>query len=326
MSEKIKAISRNRFITRYRTEITMLIVFIIFFVVMSVVSPQFATKGNIMNVLSQLSVVAIIAIGQTFVIVSGGIDLSVGMIICISGMLSGMLSGMYMAKTGNVFIGILIIIGVAILVGIINGVLVGYLKVAAFIATLGTQSVCNSLAYTTSDGNSAAGFPQILSTMGNFKVFGIRAYIYFMILLYIIMCWVMAKTKLGRFTYAIGSNTEAARLSGINVRFYKMMCYAICGLMCGFAGLVNMVRLMSVDPTTGTGLEMNAIASVVIGGVSMAGGKGTLVGTFIGVLIYQFLRNALNLLGINPFWQGFVTGIVIIVAVLADSLSSHRGK
>ena len=322
MSEKIKAISRNRFITRYRTEITMLIVFIIFFAVMSVVSPQFATKGNIMNVLSQLSVVAIIAIGQTFVIVSGGIDLSVGMIICIS----GMLSGMYMAKTGNVFIGILIIIGVAILVGIINGVLVGYLKVAAFIATLGTQSVCNSLAYTTSDGNSAAGFPQILSTMGNFKVFGVRAYIYFMILLYIIMCWVMAKTKLGRFTYAIGSNTEAARLSGINVRFYKMMCYAICGLMCGFAGLVNMVRLMSVDPTTGTGLEMNAIASVVIGGVSMAGGKGTLVGTFIGVLIYQFLRNALNLLGINPFWQGFVTGIVIIVAVLADSLSSHRGK
>ena len=312
MSEKIKAISRNRFITRYRTEITMLIVFIIFFVVMSVVSPQFATKGNIMNVLSQLSVVAIIAIGQTFVIVSGGIDLSVGMIICIS----GMLSGMYMAKTGNVFIGILII----------NGVLVGYLKVAAFIATLGTQSVCNSLAYTTSDGNSAAGFPQILSTMGNFKVFGIRAYIYFMILLYIIMCWVMAKTKLGRFTYAIGSNTEAARLSGINVRFYKMMCYAICGLMCGFAGLVNMVRLMSVDPTTGTGLEMNAIASVVIGGVSMAGGKGTLVGTFIGVLIYQFIRNALNLLVINPFWQGFVTGIVIIVAVLADSLSSHRSK
>ena len=162
--------------------------------------------------------------------------------------------------------------------------------------------------------------------MGNFKVFGVRAYIYFMILLYIIMCWVMAKTKLGRFTYAIGSNIEAARLSGINVRFYKMMCYAICGLMCGFAGLVNMVRLMSVDPTTGTGLEMNAIASVVIGGVSMAGGKGTLVGTFIGVLIYQFLRNALNLLGINPFWQGFVTGIVIIVAVLADSLSSHRGK
>lgn len=322
MNEKIKVISNHRFAKKYRTEITMFIVFIMFFIAMSIVSPQFATKGNIMNVLSQLSVVAIISIGQTFVIVSGGIDLSVGMIICIS----GMLSGMYMAKTGNVFAGILIIIGVAIFVGIINGILVGYLKIAAFVATLGTQSICNSLAYTTSDGNSAAGFPQILSIVGNFKIFGVRAYIYFMILLYIIMFWVMAKTKLGRFTYAIGSNIEAARLSGINVRFYKMMCYVICGLMCGFAGLVNMIRLMSVDPTTGTGLEMNAIASVVIGGVSMAGGKGTLIGTFIGVLIYQFLRNALNLLGINPFWQGFVTGVVIIVAVLADSFSSRRGK
>ena len=322
MTTKINALLSNKFIRKYHTELTMFFVFVVFYIIMSIASPQFNTKSNVMNVLSQLSVVAIIAIGQTFVIVSGGIDLSVGMIVCIS----GMLSGMYMSRTHNAFVGILIILAVSVAVGFINGYLVGYWKIAAFIATLGTQSICNSLAYTTSNGNSASGFPETLSIIGNYKILGIRTYIYFMIALYIFMVWVMAKTKLGRFTYAIGSNAEAARLSGINVKFYTMLCYVICGLMCGFAALVNMIRLMSVDPTTGTGLEMNAIAAVVIGGVSMAGGKGTLVGTFIGVLIYQFLRNALNLLGINPFWQGFVTGIVIIVAVLTESLSSHRNS
>ncbi len=311
-----------RFLKTYRSELSMLLVFVVFYVVMSIASPVFNTRSNILSVLSQMSVVAILAIGQTFVIVSGGIDLSVGMAVG----LSGMLGGMFMANTQNLAVGILIIIGTSVLIGLINGFLTGYLRIAAFIATLGTQSICNSLTYITSDGNSCSGFPQELNTIGNFKILDIRAYVIFMVLLYVLMTWVMSRTKIGRFAYAIGSNREASRLSGINVKMYTMLCYVVSGLMCGFAALVNMIRLMAIDPTTGSGLEMDAIAAAVIGGVSMAGGKGTLPGTFVGVLLYCFLRNALNLLGINPFWQGTITGAVIIVAVLAESIASKRNK
>lgn len=311
----------ERFTKYYRSELLILAAFIVFYIIMSFASPVFNTKNNVLNVLSQMAVVAILAIGQTFVIVSGGIDLSVGMVVCIS----GMLGGMYMSQGGSLLVGMLIVICVAALVGAINGLLVGYLRIAAFIATLGTQVICNSLTYVISDGNSAAGFPSALNLIGNFKILGIRLYIYLLALLYIFMIWVMIKTKLGRFTYAIGSNREAARLSGINVSLYTMLCYVVCGLMCGLATMVNMVRLMSVDPTTGGGLEMDTIAGVVIGGTSMAGGKGSLAGTFIGVMLYTFLRNALNLLGINPFLQGTVTGIIIIGAVLTDSIGSRRG-
>ncbi len=222
---------RARFFKTYRSELSMLIVFLVFYIIMSFASPSFNTKSNVLSVLSQMSVTAILAIGQTFVIVSGGIDLSVGMIIG----LSGMLGGMYMSRTQNLFVGILIILGVSVLVGFINGFLVGYLRIAAFIATLGTQVICNSLTYVCSDGNSASGFPPALGTVGNYKILDIRVYIIFMIVLYILMTWIMSSTKVGRFTYAIGSNKEATRLSGINVNWYTMLCYIISGLMCGLA-------------------------------------------------------------------------------------------
>lgn len=312
----------SRFFKTYRSEMSMFLVFVAFYVAMSIVSPAFNTKSNILNVLSQMSVMAILAIGQTFVIVSGGIDLSVGTLVG----LSGMLGGMYMATSKNLVAGILIVLAVSTLVGLINGFLTGYLKIAAFIATLGTQVICSSVTYVCSDGNSFSGFPKALDVVGNYKILGIRFYVIFMILLYVLMTWFMSATKMGRFTYAIGSNMEASRLSGVNVKLYTMFCYMASGFMCGLATLVNMVRLMAVDPTTGSGLEMDSIAAAVIGGVSMAGGKGTLPGTFVGVLLYCFLRNALNLLGINPFWQGTVTGVVIIVAVLAESMASKRNK
>lgn len=312
----------KRFFHTFRSELSMLAVFAVFYVVMSIISPVFSTKANILNVLSQMAVVAIISIGQTFVIVSGGIDLSVGSVVA----LSGMLGGMYMQKTQNLFAGIMIILLTAVLVGAVNGFLVGYLKLPAFIATLGSQVIAGSLTYVCSGGSSFSGFPKALDTLGNGKLFGIRYYIIFMVILYIVFTWVMSDTKAGRFTYAVGSNSEATRLSGINVKTYTMLCYVICGLMCGLATTVNTSRLMAVDPTTGSGLEMDAIAAVVIGGTSMAGGKGTLMGTFIGVLLYSFLRNALNLLGINPFWQGTATGTVIIVAVLAEIIASKRNK
>lgn len=306
----------KRLIKSARTELTMLLVFVVFFVIMSFSAPSFGTTGNILNVLTQASVVAVLAIGQTFVILSGGIDLSIGSIIAIS----GMLGGMYMSTTGNAFIGILIILAVSLFIGVFNGFLVGYLKLPAFITTLGSMTIANSLTYVFSDGNSFSRFPDAIRNIGTARVIGIRYYVIAILILYVIMSIVLARTKVGRYTYAIGSNKEAARLSGVDVQLFTMICYAISGLMAGIATIVNTARLMAVDPTTGTGLEMDAIAAVVIGGTSMAGGRGTLGGTMIGVLIYSFLRNALNVLGINPFWQGTATGAVIIVAVLAESL------
>lgn len=304
----------------YRTEISMLIVFVIFYLVMSIISPVFNTSANILSVLSQTAVVALIAVGQTFVIISGGIDLSVGAIVAFS----GILGGMYMQETQNFAVGILIILSISMTIGMVNGFLIGFLKLPAFIATLGTQVIANSLTYVCSDGSSFSEFPDQLKLFATGKILGIRYYIIFMIIIYIFFTWVMSSTKIGRFTYAIGSNNEATRLSGINVKKYTMYAYIICGLMCGFATIVNAARLMAVDPTTGSGLEMDAIAAVVIGGTSMAGGKGTLIGTFIGVLLYAFLRNGLNLLGINTFWQGTATGVVIIAAVLAEIVASKR--
>lgn len=318
----MKDLKLKRFLRTARTELTMLVVFIIFFIVMSLVAPAFGRSGNILNVLSQMSVVALLAIGQTFVILSGGIDLSLGSTIAFA----GMLGGMYMSTTQNAFLGILIIIGVAVLVGSFNGFLVGYLKLPPFIATLGSMIIADSLTYVVSSGNSFSRFPQIIAALGNGRLFGIRYYIIFVFVLYALFSFILARTKVGRYTYSIGSNEEATRLSGVNVKFYTMLAYAISGLMAGLATIVNTTRLMAVDPTTGSGLEMDAIAAVVIGGTSMAGGRGTLAGTLIGVLIYSFLRNALNLLGINPFWQGTATGIVIITAVLAESLSRNYGK
>lgn len=310
----------KHFYTSFRTEIVMMFIFILFFGVMSFLSPQFGRRSNVLNVLSQMSVVAFIAIGQTFVIISAGIDLSVGAIVA----LSGIIGGMCMKQTGNALLGIAVMIGVSLLVGVFNGFLIGYIRLPPFIATLGTQSIARSLTYVVSDGNSYSGFPKFFSWFGSGKLFGFRYYILLTFLFYVFFVWLMLFTKIGRFTYAIGSNREGARLSGINVRGYTMVVYILCGFLCGIAAITNSSRLLAVDPTTGVGLEMDSIAAVVIGGASMAGGKGSLVGTLIGVLLYTFLRNALNLMGINPFWQGTATGIVIIVAVLAEIVSSSK--
>jgi ribose transport system permease protein len=320
MDRKKKLIPLNvqRVLKTYRSELSMLAIFLMFYIIMSFASPVFNTKANLLNVFSQMAVISIIAIGQTFVIVSEGIDLSVGSIIA----LSGMLGGIVMQTTQSAFLGVITILITAIFMGSFNGVLIGYLKIPAFIATLGTMTIASSLTYVISNGNSYSRFPKNFSVLGTGKFFGIKYYIILIFVLYILFIWVMKSTKIGRFTYAIGSNKEATRLSGINVKLYTMLNYVIIGGLTGVATLVNTSRLMAVDPTTGTGTEMDVIAAVVVGGTSMAGGKGTLYGTFVGVLLTAFLRNALNLLGINPFWQGTATGAVIVLAVLAEKMSN----
>lgn len=317
-----KKMRRMWMLRNNRTELMMLLVLLLGGTVMSFVSPVFLTKGNLLNVCSQQSTTALMAIGMSMVIITGGIDLSVGTLLGFS----GMLAAMELQATGNVGKAILIAYSVALLIGVVNGFLIGYMKLPAFIVTLGTQLICQSMNYVVTDGSSASKFPEIFGFLGKGKLIGdLPFYLVLIILLYVLFILLMTKSQYGRFLYASGSNEEAARISGIHTNKIIMITYIISALMAATSGLVMISRLMACDPTYGKGAEMDVIAAVVIGGTSMMGGKGTLWGTAIGVFIVGILRNSLNLLGVNTFWQGTAIGVVIIVAVLAEQLS-HRKK
>jgi ribose/xylose/arabinose/galactoside ABC-type transport system permease subunit len=313
----------KRFIKNYKTELTMLCIFIVFFIVMSIASEHFLSSQNMLNVVSQVASNAMMSIGMTIVIITGGIDLSVGGILG----LSGMIGSIWMVKTDSPIVGFLVIMIVATVCGCINGFLIGFINMPAFIATLGTMNICRSLDYVISDANTQSGFPEGYKFIGKMKIGGvIPNYLVFMIVMFAIFIFILQKTKFGRYLYACGSNADSAMLSGINVKKTICFSYIISGIMCGFAAWIMTSRMMACDPTYGNGSEMDAIAAAVIGGTSMSGGRGTLWGTIIGVFLVGFLRNALNLLGVNPYWQGSALGAVIIIAVLAERISNMKNK
>ena len=296
-------------------------ILVLLILIMSLTTVGFLTIGNLLNILRNVSLQGCIAFGMTMVIITSGIDLSVGGNLG----LSGMIGCMVLMNTGNVFLGVITILSVSLLIGLVNGFLIGYLKMPAFIVTLGVMQICRSLDYVISNANTASRFPPSYAFLGKGRIGDtLPVYIIFIVIMFCLFTWILSKWKFGRFLYAIGSNAEAARLSGVNIKFNTMMAYVCSGLMCGFAAWIMTSRLMACDPTYGVGNEMDAIAAAVIGGVSMSGGKGTMIGTAIGVLLVGFLRNSLNILGVNPFWQGSVIGTVIIIAVLAEKISAIR--
>ena len=319
----VKNSHAKRFAKNFKTEMTMLCVFAAFFTIMGIASDHFLSSRNMLNVVSQVASNAMISIGMTIVIITGGIDLSVGGILG----LSGMIGSICMVKTENSIVGFLVIMVIAVACGCINGFLIGYIHMPAFIVTLGTMNVCRSLCYVISDANTQSGFPESYKFIGKMKIGGvIPNYLVFMIIMFAIFIFVLQKTKMGRYLYACGSNADSAMLSGINVKKTVGFAYIISGMMCGLAAWIMTSRMMACDPTYGNGAEMDAIAAAVIGGTSMSGGRGTLWGTVVGVFLVGFLRNALNLLGVNPYWQGSALGAVIIVAVLAERISNMKNK
>lgn len=309
------------FTSNYRVEMAMFVALIVLVVVISILQPRFLSPGNLQNVLSQVMVLGIIAIGQTFVILTGGIDLSVGGIAA----LSVMAGGLVMVENG-VGAGVTVMLLVGLLAGVVNGVLVAYVKLAPFIVTLGMMSITSSLAYVISNGSSVFGLPEGFAWFGKGNIAGIKFYVYVFVALYIIAHIFLTKTKPGRFVYAIGSNPEAARLSGIRVSFYQVIPYAVTGLLCAVAMTIEASRLGTIDPNTGSGFELSTIAAVVIGGASLMGGKGSVVGTVIGIFLIGCLQNGLNILGVNAFWQGTALGVVIILAVVLDRVVRSKKK
>ncbi|MFH9013906.1 substrate-binding domain-containing protein [Streptomyces sp. NPDC017943] len=294
---------------------------IVLVVAMSALSGDFLTADNLLNVGVQAAVTAVLAFGVTFVIVSAGIDLSVGSVAALS---ATVLAWSATSAGVPVFLAVLLAIATGIVCGLVNGVLISYGKLPPFIATLAMLSVARGLSLVISEGSPIA-FPDSVSHLGDTLGGWLPVPVLVMIVMGLIAAFVLGRTYIGRSMYAIGGNEEAARLSGLRVKRQKLAIYAFSGVFAAVAGVVLAARLSSAQPQAADGYELDAIAAVVIGGASLAGGTGKASGTLVGALILAVLRNGLNLLNVSAFWQQVVIGVVIALAVLFDTLRRKAG-
>ena len=285
-------------------------------------TPHFATVSNLVNVVEQSAIIGIVAAGMTFVIVGGGIDLSVGSILAFAGIVFGMTFG----ATGSIAAATLAGLGAGIASGVVNGALVAVGGLPPFIATLGMMSVARGAALMLSDGRPISGFPDGFRALATGQVGGIPAPVLVMAATFALAHFTLSRTTLGRYTYAIGGNEEAALLSGVGVRACKIAMYGISGALAAVSALLLVARLDSAQPIAGMMYELDAIAAVVIGGASLLGGSGTVLGTLVGALIMAVLRNGLNLLGVSSYVQQVAIGTVIVVAVLVDMMLRRRAR
>jgi len=285
-----------------------------------ILTPHFLTVANALNVMEQTSINAIVAVGMTYVIISGGIDLSVGSLLALAGVvLAGALKAGWPAA-----LAIAAGLGVGAATGLINGLVIAVGRLPPFIMTLGMMSVARGAALLVTDGRPISGFEASFRSIATGRVLGVPAPIVLTLAIYAIAHFVLSRTRFGRYVYGIGGNEEATRLSGVNVRFHKTMVYVVSGLTSAIAAVLLTARLNTAQPIAGIMYELDAIAAVVIGGTSLSGGEGHLGGTLIGALTMGVLRNGLNLLGVSSFLQQLVIGVVIIVAVLVDVMVKEK--
>jgi ribose transport system permease protein len=291
---------------------------------LSFATDAFLTVNNLYNITRNTTFVAIIALGMTVVIITGGIDLSVGSVLC----LCSMVLAVTMNAGNSIYVGIAASIGAALLVGAFNGFLIAYLGFPSFVVTLGMLSIARSLAMVLSNNTVVFEFGpdhDRLLALGGGSTFGIANPVLYMIVLALITGFVLRWTRFGRWVYAIGGNEHAATLTGVPVRAIKMAVYMISSLSAGIAGIVMTGWLGAVTTNLGTGMELQVIAAAVIGGANLAGGIGTAFGALVGAALIEVIRNSLGLLGINAFWQGTFIGGFIVIAVAFDRLRRSRG-
>jgi ribose transport system permease protein len=289
---------------------------LIMMLVFSLNSKYFFTSNNLLTIALQTSMIAIIALGQTFVLITAGIDLSIGSNMAIAGVISAM------AVKSGMPLGVALMLGLlaGVLVGLINGGLIAYGDLPPFVVTLGSMSVVKGVALLITGGIPVTGLIKSFNIIGNSKLMGIPIPVIIMVALTLIFGFILSQTKLGTQIFAVGSNLESAKYSGINTKRTIVIVYVFSGFLAAVAGIIMASRIASGQPTAGTGYELYAVASSVIGGVSLAGGEGLLTGTLIGALTIGVLRNGLNLLGVSAFIQEIMIGTVIIVAVFADRI------
>ena len=296
----------------------MFIILVLLCIVMTIIAPNFLEPDNLTNILKQVSVTAILSAGMTIVILTGGIDLSVGSIVALAGVVSVMASHAGLNPILAMGIGV----GAGYGIGLVNGFFTAKAGLPAFIVTLGSMTYVRGLAYVVSGGYPVVLESNTFKFIGAGSILSIPTPIYIMVLVYILMFLVLKYSMFGRHVYAIGGNEEAARLTGIKVKKTLINVYSISGLLAGLGGVVLAGRLYSGQPTAGNMYELDAIAAVILGGSSLTGGNGKIQGTIIGVLIMGVITNGLTLMDVSYYWQLVAKGAVIISAVLIDRLRS----
>ena len=326
MQEQSKAKTSSKIdVKKIFSRLGPLLALVVLVILVTIMSPTFVSPANLLNLLRQVSINAVIAFGMTFVILTGGIDLSVGSILALSGAVTASMLASGFAAPLALLAGLVL----GAIFGLLNGILIAYGKAAPFIATLATMTIFRGATYVFTNGNPITGAKMNSSVlfpfMGRGYLLGIPFPIIIMLVAYGVLFVLLHKTSFGRKTYALGGNETAARIAGVRTKMVTMLIYTISGLMAAIAGIILTSRLSSAQPDAGTSYEMDAIAAVVLGGTSLAGGKGRIFGTLIGALIIGTLNNGMNLLGISSFYQQIVKGIVILIAVLLDRRSSNNG-
>lgn len=307
----------------FKRNMGTLIGLILLSAVVSLSAPKFLTTSNLLNLLKSNAVNAIICCGMLMAILMGQIDISVGSTVG----LTGVIGAYMMTKLGSpVWFTLVCCLVTGALVGSVNGLVIAYLQVPAFVATLATQSLGRGLTEILSGGVTIRVRDAAYTSLGNATAAGVSIIVLYAAVILFLTWLLLNKTRFGYYLYALGGNKTAASYSGVNVKRYNMLPYMIIGLLCGVGGIVWSARLGSAAATLGQGFEMDAIAAVVIGGTSMSGGVGTVGGTLIGVLIIGVITNGLNLMGINSFWQDVFKGIIILAAVIIDVLRKSRAK
>ncbi len=321
---KLKTYLHKGVITWFKDNIGIIAALLILCAILAlnpITKSTFLTPKNIFNVLRQISTNLYIACAMTMVIILGGIDLSVGSIIALSGCIA---AGGVSRYNLPLFAALILGLFVGVLIGIFNGLFIAKTTIPAFIVTLATMNIARGLAYVYTGGSPVRVVTKEWQFLGAGYIGPIPTPVIILVVILIISGFILNTTKLGRYIYAVGGNAEAARFSGINVARVKFLVHMYSGLMAGLSGIVLASRMYSGQPTSGEGAEMDAIAAVVVGGTSMAGGSGTIGGTIIGALIIGILNNGLNLLNVSSFWQYVVKGIVILLAVYIDYIKGIR--
>nr|WP_195365932.1 ribose ABC transporter permease [[Eubacterium] tenue] len=314
---KNKQLDLKSLLIKYKSLVGLLLI-----VVVSILSPSFLSTRNILNILRQTSVNAIIAAGMTFVILTGGIDLSVGSVLALSGAFAASL----LASGQSIIVAVIAAIVVGAVVGFLNGFIIAKGKLQPFIATLATMTILRGITLVFTDGKpitlGSNALAMAFGKIGGGTILEVPSPVIITIVVFITCYYILNHTKMGRYTYALGGNEEATKLSGLNTDRIKIWVYTISGILSVVAGIIITSRLYSAQPTAGTGYELDAIAAVVLGGTKLTGGKGKISGTIIGALIIGVLSNALNILDVSSYYQMMVKGIVILIAVLLDRKSN----
>lgn len=300
---------------KFSREFGIIIALILLMTIFGIIEPLFLTPANLLDIVDQTVINGLLAVGITLVIISGGIDLSVGstmavVIVCIGKFLVGGL---------NPFAAMMLGILLGFILGGVNGFLITKMHLQPFIATLGMMSAYRGVAYLVTRGWPVLDIPQSFRTMMDGDIAGIIPSSVVILLVAAVIGYVLLKhTKFGTYLFSMGSNEEATRLSGVNVSFNKVMAYALCGVATALAGMVMLAKLGTGEPTAGQGYELNAIAAAAVGGTSLSGGKGSMFGTFFGAILLQALKVGLVVCGVDTFWQYIATGVIIIAAVYLD--------